>query len=82
MGHPEPLLGTDGHPTECRQPQQTPFHRRLPSLGGPQLLLAQPRLLVDVLADNMIASKFLIFERWLIGVRELVAWAYLSLIHI
>ena len=36
----------DGPPADRRRHRRTPFNRGLPGLGGPQLLLAQPRLLV------------------------------------
>ena len=38
--------GPDRPPADRRRHRRTPFNRRLPGLGGPQLLLAQPRLLL------------------------------------
>ena len=38
--------GSDRPPADCQRHRRTPQNRRLPSLGGPQLRLAQPRLLV------------------------------------
>ena len=35
-------------PADRRRHRRTPFPRSLPGLGGPQLLLAQPRLLVSM----------------------------------
>ena len=46
--------GPDGPPADRRRHRRTPFHRRLPGLGGPQLLLAQPRLLVSSFLDDCI----------------------------
>ena len=37
--------GPSGPPADRRRHRWTQFHRSLPGLGGPQLLLAQPRLL-------------------------------------
>ena len=43
-------VGTRRTPGGPRRHRRTPFHRRLPGLGGPQLLLAQPMLLVPMAA--------------------------------
>ena len=39
-------VGTQRTPGGPQRHRRTPFNRRLPGLGGPQLLLAQPMLLV------------------------------------
>ena len=36
--------------------RRTPFNRSLPGLGGPQLLLAQPRLLVSTILVIIVMS--------------------------
>ena len=41
-GPPRASSGTNGPPADRRGHRRTPFNRRLPGLGGPQLLLAQP----------------------------------------
>ena len=45
-GVPTGPPGARRDPADRRRHRRTPFHRSLPSLGGPQLLLAQPWLLV------------------------------------
>ena len=57
-------IGTDGPPADRRRHGRTPFNRQLPSLDGPQLLLAQPRLLVFFIRGltSMINSSLLISQ--------------------
>ena len=40
--------GPDGPPADRRRHRRTPFHRRLPGLGGPQLLLASAVAIVEL----------------------------------
>ena len=48
--------GSDGPPADRRQHRWAKFHRSFPGLGGPQLLLVQPMLLVfsndQLVSDN------------------------------
>ena len=46
MAAPRALRRPNGPPADPQRLCRTPFNRSLPGLGGPQLLLAQPMLLV------------------------------------
>ena len=44
--------GANGRPADRRRHGRTPFNRRLPGLGGPQLLLASASVLVHCVGCN------------------------------
>ena len=54
-GPPGPV-GTDGPPADHRRHRRTPFNRRLPGLGGPQILLASA---VAIVPHGLAASRIL-----------------------
>ena len=50
-------------PADRRRHRRTPLNRSLPGLGGPQRLLAQPRLLVSLPIPNLQQSYMISHQR-------------------